>query len=102
MAVVTVSYPAGEPFDMDYYLGTHMPMVHARWDGMGLQAARVLRGVAGPDGSSPANQVVTLLTFETMDKFRAAAAAHGPELFGDVPNFTKAKPAVQFNEVAQG
>ena len=100
MVVVSVLYPAsgGEKFDHDYYMANHMPLVHKRWDSMGLQGAEVLRGVPGPDGSSPAFNTVTLLRFASMDAFKAATDAHGAELFGDIPNFTKATPTVQFNE----
>ena len=100
MVVVAVLYPAsgGEVFDHAYYMTNHMPLVHKRWDGMGLQGAEVLRGVPGPDGAKPAFNTMTLLRFSSMDAFKAATEAHGAELFGDIPNFTKATPTVQFSE----
>ena len=36
MILVTVMYPAGEAFDTDYYLKTHMPLVRDRWGPHGL------------------------------------------------------------------
>ena len=102
MLVVAVMYPGsgGETFDYDYYLSKHMPLVHERWDSMGLQGSQVMRGQPGPDGSKPAFNTITLLTFQSAEAFKAAADAHGPELFGDIPNFTNAKPTVQFNVAA--
>ncbi len=102
MVVVSVMYPAsgGEKFDHAYYMAHHMPLVHKRWDSMGLQGAEVLRGMTGPDGAKPAFSTVALLRFTSMDAFKAAADAHGAELFGDIPNFTDAKPTVQFSEVS--
>ncbi len=102
MVVVAVLYPAsgGETFDHAYYMAHHMPLVHKRWDSMGLQSTEVLRGMPGPDGGKPAFNTMTLLRFASMDAFKAAADAHAAELFGDIPNFTDAKPTVQFNEVS--
>ena len=100
MVVVAVMYPGsgGEKFDHEYYMAKHMPLVHKRWDGMGLQGAEVLRGMPGPGDAKPAFNVMTLLRFASADAFKAASDAHGAELFGDIPNFTDAKPTVQFNE----
>jgi len=74
--------------------------VRSRWQKMGLQDTQVLRGVAGPDGAPPAYLVTTLLTFDSMDSFTAAAAQHGEEIFADIPKFTTATPAMLFNESA--
>ena len=102
MLVVTVLYPGsgGETFDYDYYLSKHMPLVHERWDSMGLKGTQVLRGQAGPDGGKPQFSTITLLNFESAAAFKAAADAHGAELFGDIPNFTNGKPTLQLNETA--
>lgn len=101
--IVSVMYPAsggGGTFDHDYYLAKHMPLVQARWGGMGLRGAEVLRGAPGPDGAAPTYDVVTLLRFESMDAFKAAAKAHAKEIFADIPRFTPVQPVVQFNEAA--
>lgn len=104
MIVVSVLYPAsgGETFDHDYYMRSHIPLVRQRWEGMGLQKVEVLRGMAGPDGGKPAFSTMALLSFTSMDAFKAAADAHGAELFGDIPNFTTAKPTVQVNSNGAG
>ena len=99
MVVVSVMYPgaSGESFDHPYYTGTHIPLVRERWGDMGLRGVRLLRGAQGPDGAKPTYAMMALLEFESMDAFQRAAARHGAELFGDIPNFTDAKPVVQFN-----
>ena len=99
MILVTVMYPVGEAFDIDYYLKTHMPLVKDRWGPLGLKRAQAIKGVAKPDGSAPDYQMTALLTFGSMDDFKAAGKAHGKEIFADIPNFTKAQAVVQINDV---
>ncbi|CAN5144937.1 EthD family reductase [soil metagenome] len=99
MILVAVMYPAGEAFDTDYYLKTHMPLVKARWSAYGLTSAQAIKGMGKPDGSAPDYQMIALLTFGSMDDFKAAGKAHGKEIFADIPNFTKAQAVVQINEV---
>jgi uncharacterized protein (TIGR02118 family) len=102
MIVVSVSYPntEGTRFDETYYLERHMPLVHHRWASMGLQEAKVLRGLGTPDGGRGPVRITALLTFESEDAFRKAVEAHGAELFGDIPNFTDTHPAVQLHAPA--
>jgi uncharacterized protein (TIGR02118 family) len=99
--IVSVMYQigAGNRFDLDYYLKTHMPLVDARWAQYGLKSARVLRGIGSPSGDPARHHIIALLDFDTLDAFKAAAAAHGAEVLGDVPNFTDVQPDIQFSEV---
>lgn len=99
MILVTVMYPVGEAFDIDYYLKTHMPLVKDRWGPLGLKSAQAIKGVAKPDGSAPDYQMTALLTFGSMDDFKAAGKAHGKEIFSDIPKFTKAQAVVQINDI---
>ena len=101
MILVSVMYPAGPAFDMDYYLGHHMPLVRERWSPMGLHEARVVTGAGTPDGAPAPFQVIALLTFESVDAFKQAAARHGAEIFGDIPKFTQAQAQVQVNDFAE-
>ena len=96
MPVMAVMYPGGDGtrFDHAYYKETHMPMVRRLWGPMGLQHDQVMRGRPAPDGAPPAYVTMTLLTFGSMDEFKAAAAQHGPELFGDIPNFYDGSPSI--------
>jgi uncharacterized protein (TIGR02118 family) len=101
MIVVTVMYPAGpgKTFDLDYYLTKHIPLVKERWTSLGLKSAQVLRGAGQPDGSAPVYQMMVLLTFGSVDDFKAAGKAHGAEIFADVAKFTNIQPVVQLNEI---
>lgn len=101
MIVVSVLYPSGGSFNHDYYLQKHMPLVRERWQGMGLKEARVLRAIGTPDGSAAPYQVTTLLTFSSLQDFQKCAAAHGQEIFADIPNFTTVQAVVQINEPAE-
>ena len=101
--LVTVMYPGGSGtrFDMDYYLGRHMPLVRERWTPMGLKEARVVKGAGTPDGGPAPFQVMALLTWDSVDSFKKAAERDGAEIFGDIPNFTDTQPSVQFNDFAE-
>lgn len=99
MILVTVMYPAGEKFDTEYYLKTHMPLLKDRWGPLGLKSAQAIKGVAKADGSAPDYQMIALLTFGSMDDFKSAGKAHGKEIFADIPKFTSAQAVVQFNDV---
>ncbi|MGY2047475.1 EthD family reductase [Methylobacterium sp. JK268] len=101
MILVSVMYPGGASpaaFDLDYYLKHHMPLVRERWSGMGLEKAEVVKAAATPDGSPAPFQIIALLSFRSLDDFQKAVAAHGQEIFADIPNFTQAQAQVQINE----
>lgn len=93
-ATVTVLYPANEgyKFDMDYYLKTHMPLVAKRWGPMGLKQYYVsdLRDTKQP------YSVQATLVWEHADgglaAFKAGGDAHGPEIMGDITNFSSEQP----------
>lgn len=101
MIMVTVSYPAGAntKFDSDYYMTKHIPLVRERWSPLGLGNVQVVRGSAKADGSGPDYQIMAMLSFDSLDSFKAAGKAHGKEIFADIPNFTDAQAVVQINEV---
>lgn len=92
---ITVTYPNqdGARFDLDYYVGTHLPLVEKHFKAHGLKGWRVLKAVGAPFGE-PAYSVICTLEFDTGDQFRAAVAAEGEVVFGDVPNFTDTSPTV--------
>ncbi|WP_298214540.1 EthD family reductase [Acidocella sp.] len=101
MIAITVIYPYQPDyhFDFDYYLNKHMPLVEKRWGPMGLGKTTVLAGQPGPDGKPPLYAVMTIIEFESAEAFQKAAAAHGGELFGDVPNFTNIPAVSQLNQI---
>jgi uncharacterized protein (TIGR02118 family) len=98
--IVSVMYQvgAGQKFDLDYYMKTHVPLVGALWGPAGLKGAQVLQGVGSPSGDPAGYHIIALLDFESLDAFKAAADAHGAEVLGDIPNFTDVQPAIQFND----
>ena len=65
---------------------------------MGLEEARLVKGVATPDGTTPPFRVMALLTFRSIQDFQNAAQAHGRDIFADIPKFTNVQPVVQINE----
>jgi uncharacterized protein (TIGR02118 family) len=101
MILVTVMYPAGAEttFDQDYYLNKHIPLLRDRWASLGLSNVQVVRGAGKPDGSAPDYQMMALLTFGSVEDFKAAGKAHGREIFADIANFTNASASVQINTV---
>jgi len=100
MLLVSVLYPnqSGSRFDERYYLDKHIPLVRRHWEPMGLTDLRLLRGTSTPDGGQAPYRVMALLTFESGEALQKAAAAHGGEIFGDIPNFTDVQPVAQVNE----
>lgn len=93
-ATVTVLYPAkeGAKFDMDYYLKSHMPLVGKKWGPFGLKQYYVadLRHTDQP------YSVQATLIWDHADGglqgFKAGGEAHGPEIMGDVVNFSSEQP----------
>lgn len=101
MVSVTVLYPktADSQFDMDYYVNKHIPLVKERLTPIGLIGVNLLQGLAGaaPD-SPPAYVVIGNLNFGTIDELQNALGTHGPELIGDIPNFTNTEPIMQISQ----
>jgi hypothetical protein len=42
--------------------------------------------------------MVALLSFGSLQDFKAAGKAHGQDIFADIPKFTNVQPVVQINE----
>ncbi len=102
MICLTVLYPktADSQFDMDYYLNTHTPLVRERLTPLGLTGVDLESGMAGaaPD-SPPAYVMICRLNFSSPDELQTALNAHGPELTGDIPNFTDVQPLMQISQL---
>jgi uncharacterized protein (TIGR02118 family) len=99
--VITVLYPEadGASFDMEYYLSEHMPMVGRRFGPHGLKSWRVERITGTPSGDKAPFRVKATLEFGSAEEFKAALAAEGGPVIGDVPNFTTLKPPFLIGEV---
>lgn len=97
---VSVMYPnEGSKFDMDYYLGTHGPLVTGKWESKGLKSLKVIKGLATPDpDTAPPYRIIALLEFDSVEDFQEAVADSGEEVLGDIPNFTDVQPVIQIND----
>lgn len=98
---ITVLYPntPGARFDVDYFVNTHIPLVQETWGGKGLTSVKLLKGAGTADPATPPPyQVITVLGFESLEAFKAAAREGAAVVMGDVAKFTDVTPIVQINE----
>jgi len=95
MIRVSVLYPQGGKFNFDYYVKTHMKLVHKLLDPFGLVKTEVDRSVGG---DTPFIAVGHLI-FNTIEEMQKGLQAHDPELAADLVNFTDVKPQFQVSEI---
>ncbi len=86
-------------FDLDYYMATHMPLVDEKFKPYGLKGWRVLKAVGTPTGAKPLFSIIANLEFDDAQQFKAAVAAEGGAVFGDVPNFSNKEPVVVIGDL---
>jgi uncharacterized protein (TIGR02118 family) len=86
-------------FDLAYYMATHMPLVDAKFKPFGLKGWRVLKAVGTPTGETPRYSIIANLEFDAAEQFKAAVAAEGSVVFGDVPNFSNKDPVVVIGDL---
>jgi len=101
MVCISVLYAnaSGKKFDHDYYAQRHMPMVMDRCKGSGLMRYEIDKGLAGGAPGSPAPFVcIGRLYFDAVEGFQKAMGAHGPEIMGDVRNYTDIEPQIQVSQ----
>jgi len=101
MITVNVLYPNqdGAKFDMNYYLGKHIPMVK-KLLGPALKGVLVEQGVGGAaPGAKAAYAVLCHLRFDSAEAFQAAFAPHAEQVQADVRNYASAAPVIQISEV---
>ncbi|WP_020605918.1 EthD family reductase [Spirosoma spitsbergense] len=101
MISLTVLYPnpADRQFDMDYYLNIHTPLVKERLTPLGLTSVDLRIGKAGSTPDSPPDYImIGQLNFSSVDELQNALATHGPELIGDIANFTDVQPTMQISQ----
>jgi len=97
MIVMTILYPRTDDstFDMDYYVGSHMPMF-----------AEVLGDACGGWGAIdvPAGKYAAMgwIMATSQDELNATLAEHGAKIMGDVPNYTNVQPETIVGEVTGG
>jgi uncharacterized protein (TIGR02118 family) len=103
MVCISVLYPnaPGKKFDHEYYSRSHMPLVMDRCKSSGLIRYEIDRGLAGvAPGSSAPFTCIGRLYFNTVEEFQKAIAAHGPEILGDVPNYTDIELQIQVSQMS--
>lgn len=102
MIKISILYPNGGRFDMDYYLNIHMPRsIELLSKGKGYRGVSVERGLGGAaPGSAPAFVAMCHYLFDSADDFMAAFMPHAAELQGDMPNYTDIATVIQVSEVA--
>ncbi|CAH0003039.1 unnamed protein product [Clonostachys byssicola] len=93
MATVTVIYPSGHKFDLDYYLNTHMPLVAREWGSAGLTGYEVVQFTEGG-----AYQIQAVLKWTSLDAWNKASK---DVVLGDIPNFTTAPATLLTGEYKQ-
>lgn len=101
MIKVSVMYPRrdGARFDMDYYVGSHLPLVR-RLLGPGLKRTEVDCGLAGGGpGVPPTYLAMAHLYFDSVDAFQAAFGPHAEEILGDIPSYTDIDPVLQVSSI---
>lgn len=102
MIKISILYPNSGRFDMDYYLGKHMPRsIELLSKGKGYKGVSVERGLGGASpGSAPTYVAICHYLFDTADDFMAAFLPHAAELQGDMQNYTDIATVIQVSEVA--
>ncbi|CAH0058762.1 unnamed protein product [Clonostachys solani] len=93
MATVTVLYPSGHKFDLDYYLNTHMPLVGKNWGPEGLKSYEIVQFTEGG-----VYQIQAVLKWTSLEAFNKAAK---DVVLGDIPNFTTAPATLITGESKQ-
>jgi len=101
MINVCVLYPntEGARFDMNYYLGKHIPMVR-KLLGAALRSVSVEQGLGGgAPGSKATYAVICNLRFESVEAFQAAFGPHAQAVQSDIRNYASAEPVIQISEL---
>ena len=101
MIKVSVFYPHEEnkPFDLNYYMEKHIPMV-IELLGDNLKGATIEKGLGGPEsGSSPTYVVMTNMYFDSVADFENSFGPNADTIMGDKPNYTEVDPIIQMSEV---
>ncbi|HKF49745.1 MAG TPA: EthD family reductase [Terracidiphilus sp.] len=101
MVKVSIFYPgkAGSFFDVDYYLGTHIPLAISLL-GAAIKAVSVEIGVLGgnPDQPPPFTAICGF-TCDSAQAFTDAFLPNAEILQNDIPKYTNITPVIQVSEI---
>jgi hypothetical protein len=86
-----------EPFNLDYYLKTHIPLAHNAWSKYGLTKYQVVK-LAPESGYS----TQCIMSWESAEGLGRALKEEGAVVMGDMKNFSTEKPAVIQGLVVDG
>jgi uncharacterized protein (TIGR02118 family) len=103
MIRVSVLYPAkaGSRFDVDYYVGVHLPMA-ARLLGEAVKETTVEIGIGGGTPGEPAPfAAIAGFICDSAEAFMAAVMPVAGQLQGDIPNYTDIVPVIQISEIRE-
>ncbi|HEV7717059.1 MAG TPA: EthD family reductase, partial [Steroidobacteraceae bacterium] len=110
---LTILYPAGEglTFNADYYRDHHLKMIMKLY-GNTIQRFELRKVNAPPAGAAapppppagapappPRYAAAINIWINDLDAFNANNQKHGKTMTDDVPNFTNAKPIIQYDKV---
>ncbi|KAL5327845.1 hypothetical protein ACEPPN_005551 [Leptodophora sp. 'Broadleaf-Isolate-01'] len=99
--IVTLLYPKGsKPFDMDYYLNSHMQLLQKTWQNSsgGLQKWQVVK-------LDPSSGYVTkcILEWDNQENVaKAFGSEDGKKVLADIPNYCDVQPEQHVGEVVGG
>lgn len=97
----SVLYPVdAENFDFEYFATRPAPMF-ARLLGDNCVRYDVHRGLATPGGPPPPFLAAAYFWVGSAELFGAALAAHGDEIYSDIPKFSHTQPARGWAEIYQ-
>ena len=83
--IVTLLYPKGTIFNIDYYLSHHQPLVREWWSPMGMASFKVV------ELSTNAPYLVqAIMEWDNLQHFDEATK--DMEVMGDIPNFSNKQP----------
>ncbi|KAG5930536.1 hypothetical protein E4U42_007193 [Claviceps africana] len=95
MASITILYPSGHDFDLEYYIEMHMALAERSWAPFGLQSWHVTQMAPGQP-----YQVQAILKFGSLAAWERASSEAGAVVFADIPAFTSAEPLVLKGETS--
>jgi len=103
MIRIAAAYPRqeGKRFDIDYYTGTHLPMVQKVFGPYGLKKIEVDRGVEKPGGGASPFFAIGYLYFDSLADFQECYKAVGAQVVGNIPIYTDVLPLTQVGEMIE-